>query len=135
MATDTYAPPDERSVTSLVSGIVNDAQTLMQQQLALFREEVRTDLRKTRDAVTAIAAGVGVAAVALGPLVFMFVALLHELAGWSWWASAGTVGAVLAVVGGVLIGLGIQRFRSFNPMPDQSVEALKENLQWIKHPK
>jgi|SRR5688572_14758782 MFS family permease len=135
MATDTYAPPDERSVTSLVSGIVNDAQTLMQQQLALFREEVRTDLRKTRDALTAIAAGVGVAAVALGPLVFMFVALLHELAGWSWWASAGTVGAVLAVVGGALIGLGVQRFRSFNPMPDQSVEALKENLQWIKHPK
>ena len=135
MATDTYAPPDERSVTSLVSGIVNDAQTLMQQQLALFREEVRTDLRKTRDALTAIAAGAGVATLAMGPLVFMFVALLHEPAGWSWWASAGTVGAVLAVVGGVLIGLGVQRFRSFNPMPDQSVEALKENLQWIKHPK
>ena len=37
MATDTYAPPDERTVTSLVSGIVNDAQTLIQQQLALLR--------------------------------------------------------------------------------------------------
>jgi len=135
MATDTYAPPDERSITSLVSGIVNDAQTLMQQQLALFREEIRTDLRKTKEAVTALAAGVAVGALAVGPLVFMFVALLHELAGWSWWASAGTVGAVLAIVGGVLIAVGVQRFRSFNPMPDQSVEALKENLQWIKHPK
>src|SRR5438552_2379853 len=135
MATDTYAPPDERTVTSLMSGIVNDAQTLMQQQLALFREEVRTDLRKTKEAVTALAAGVGVAALAVGPLVFMFVALLHELALWSWWASALTVGAVFAVVGGGLIALGVQRFRSFNPLPDQSVEALKENLQWIRHPK
>ena len=135
MATDTYAPPDERSVTSLVSGIVNDAQVLMQQQLALFREEIRTDLRKTKEAVTAIAAGVGVAALAVGPLVFMFVALLHELALWPWWASALTVGAVFAVIGGALIAVGVQRFRSFNPLPDQSVAALKENLQWIKHPK
>jgi len=135
MATDTYAPPDERSVTSLVSGIVNDAQVLMQQQLALFREEIRTDLRKTKEAVTALVAGVGVATLAVGPLVFMFVALLHELALWPWWASALTVGAVFAVIGGALIAVGVQRFRSFNPLPDQSVEALKENLQWIRHPK
>ena len=135
MATDTYVPPDERSVTSLVSGIVNDAQTLMQQQLALFREEVRADLRKTKEAVTALVAGVAVAALAVGPLVFLFVALLHELAFWPWWASALTVGVVLAIVGGALIAMGVQRFRSFNPLPDQSVEALKENLQWIKHPK
>src|SRR5947207_13723011 len=103
MATDTYAPPDERSVTSLVSGIVNDAQTLMQQQLALFREEIRTDLRKTKEAVTALAAGAGVAALAVGPLVFMYVALLHELALWSWCASDLTVAAVFAVIGGGLI--------------------------------
>jgi hypothetical protein len=135
MATDTYAPPDERSVTSLVSGIVNDAQTLMQQQLALFREEIRGDLRKTKEAVTALVAGVAVAALAVGPLVFLFVALLHELALWPWWASALTVGVVLAIVGGALIAMGVQRFRSFNPLPDQSVEALKENLQWIKNPK
>jgi hypothetical protein len=135
MATDTYAPPDERTVTSLLSGIVNDAQSLMQQQLALFREEIRTDLRKTKEAMTAIAAGVAVAALAVGPLVFMLVAVLHELALWSWWASAGTVGGALAVIGGALIAVGVQRFRSFNPLPDQSVEALKENLQWIKNPK
>ncbi|HTK73943.1 MAG TPA: phage holin family protein [Gemmataceae bacterium] len=135
MATDTYAPPDERSVTSLVSGIVNDAQTLMQQQLALFREEIHTDLRKTKEAVTALAAGGAVAALAVGPFVFMLIALLHELALWPWWASALLVGVVFAIVGGALIAVGVQRFRSFNPLPDQSVEALKENLQWIKHPK
>lgn len=135
MATDTYAPPDESSVTSLVSGIVNDAQSLMQQQLALFREEIRTDLRKTKEAVTALAAGGTVAALAVGPFVFMLVALLHELALWPWWASALLVGVVFAIVGGALIAVGVQRFRSFNPLPDQSVEALKENLQWIKHPK
>lgn len=135
MATDTYAPPDQQTVTGLVSGIISDAQTLIQQQVELLREEVRTDLRKTKEAVVSIAAGAAVAALAAGPLVFMFVALLHEQAGWSWWASAGTVGAVFAVAGGGLILAGVRRFRSFNPLPNQSLAALKENLQWIKNPK
>ena len=135
MATDTYAPPDQQTVTSLVSGIISDAQKLIQQQVELLREEIRTDLRKTKEGVISLAAGAAVAALAAGPLVFMFVALLHELAGWSWWASAGTVGAVFAVAGGGLILAGVQRFRSFNLLPNQSLAALKENLQWIKNPK
>jgi len=134
MATDTYAPPDHQTVSGLVSGIVDDAQTLIRQQVAMIREEIRSDLRKTKEAVTAIAAGAVVAALAVGPLVFLFVALLHELAGWAWWSSALLVGGILAAAGGGLILAGVRRFRSFNPLPDQSVEALKENLQWIKHP-
>jgi len=134
MATDTYAPPDRQTVTGLVSGIVDDAQTLIRQQVAMIREEIRSDLRKTKEAVVSIAAGAVVAALAAGPLVFMFVALLHELAGWAWWSSALLVGAVLAVAGAGLIFAGIRRFQSFNPLPDQSVAALKENVQWIKHP-
>ena len=135
MATDTYSPPDQQNLTSLVSGIIADAQTLIQQQVALVREEVRTDLRKTKEAVVSLAAGVGVAALAAVPLVFTVVYLLHELAGWQLWASFLTVGVVLAIVGGGLIFAGIQRFRSFNPLPEQSMAALKENLQWIKNPK
>jgi len=135
MATDVYEDTDRQSLTGLVSGIISDAQTLVRQQVEMVREEIRSDLRKTKEAVTSIAAGAAVAALAAGPLVFMFVALLHELAGWAWWASALTVGAVFAAAGGGLVYAGIQRFRSFNPLPDQSVEALKENLQWIKNPK
>jgi len=134
MATDVLPPQDQQSVTSLVSGIINDAQTLIQQQVALVREEIRADLRRTVQAVTALAVGVGVAALSLVPLVFMLVYLLHEKAAWDLWASFGVVGAVLALVGGGLIFLGVQRFKSFNPLPDESAEALKENLQWIRNP-
>jgi len=135
MATDTFDATDHQTITGLVSGIISDAQTLFQQQVTLVREEIRTDLRKTKEAVTSIAIGAAVAALAAGPLVFTFVALLHELAGWSWWASALAVAAVFGVIGGGLIFAGVQRFKSFNPLPDQSVAALKENLQWIKNPK
>jgi len=99
MATDTYSPPDQQTLTSLVSGIIHDAQTLVQQQVALVREEIRIDLRKTKEAVAAIAAGAAVAALAAVPLVFMFVYLLHELAGGSLGASFRLAGLGLAVAG------------------------------------
>jgi hypothetical protein len=135
MATDTYSPQDQQSVTTLVSGIIGDAQTLIQQQVALIREEVRTDLRKTKEAVVSLAAGVGVAALAAVPLVFAVVYLLNERAGWQLWASFLTVGVVLAAAGAGLIFAGVRRIRSFNPLPEQSMAALKENLEWIKNPK
>jgi len=39
--------PLEPSVTFLVSGIIADLQQLIQQQLAMVRQEIRDDLRKT----------------------------------------------------------------------------------------
>ena len=135
MATDTYAPPDQETVTGLVSGIISDAQTLIQHQVTLVKEEVQAELRKTKEAAVSFAAGVAGTILAAGPLVFMFVALLHELAGWSWWASAGTVALACAIGGGGFIFAGIQRIRSLTPLPKQSMAALKENLQWIKNPK
>ena len=65
----------------------------------------------------------------------MLVDVLHEVAGLRLWASYGIVGGALAVLGAVLVLIGIQRFQSFNPLPDQSVEAIKENVRWMTNPK
>ena len=63
--------------------------------------------------------------------------MLHskKAAGLSWWASFGVVGGVFALTGGGLLYAGIQRLKSFNPLPDQTVEAFKENLRWMTNPK
>jgi uncharacterized membrane protein YqjE len=135
MATETVIPPDGQTVTGLVSGIVADAQELIKQQVALVRAEIKADFQRTVRALIML----GVGALAAVPAVFlvcnMFVFMLHELAGLSVWASYGIVGGVFVVLSAILIGIGIQRFRSFNPLPEQSVEAFKENVRWMTNPK
>ena len=69
------------------------------------------------------------------PIHLQALHLLHEPAGLPLWASFLIVGGAFAVLSAVLIGVGIQRFRSFNPLPDQSVEAFKENVRWMTNPK
>jgi Putative Actinobacterial Holin-X, holin superfamily III len=126
----------ERSVTTLVGGIIADAQHLIGQQLTMFRQEIRDDLRKSRDAALALAAGVGVALMGVVLVLIMLPLLLRwEVPELPLWACFGIVGGILAAFGGVLAYAGVKKFESFNPLSDQSFKALKENLKWTTSPK
>src|ERR1700682_4059226 len=65
----------ERSVTTLLSGIIADTQHLIGQQLTMFRQEIRDDLRKSRDAALALGVGVGISLMG-GVLALIMLPLL-----------------------------------------------------------
>lgn len=131
MANDLQTAP-EPSVTSLVGGIVNDAQTLMTQQLALFRSEIQQDMSRTWQASCVLACGLGVGMVAGIVLIFAVAHLLH----WAWpalelWGAYGIVGLFVGLVAGLMLYAGKKQFESFNPLPDQSFKALQENVECL----
>jgi membrane protein implicated in regulation of membrane protease activity len=103
--------------------------------VALVRAEIKADFQRTVNAAVLLAVGALVLVPAAFLLCNMFVYMLVELAGLSVWASYGIVGGVFAVLGAVLVLVGVQRFRSINLLPDQSVEAIKENVRWMTNPK
>ena len=51
------------------------------------------------------------------------------------WACFGIVGLVFGVIGGALVMSGIRKFQSNNPLPDQTAQTIKENVQWIANSK
>jgi hypothetical protein len=133
---DTVTTNESASVTSLVTGIVNDAQELLKQNLELFKAEVRSDLRRTTQVALSFAAGAGVAVLAVILLSLMVVYGLHAATDESLplWACYGIVGGVFLLGAGVLLYLGKKKLDSFNPLPDKTVEAMKENVQWLTNP-
>jgi len=135
MANDAHTGT-EPSVTTLVTGIINDAQELIKQQMALVRTEIQEDFRKTKEGALSLALGLGIAALGGLLLCFMLVHLLYwavpQVTLWGWF---GIVGGVLAAAGAGLIYAGSKTFESFNPLPDQSARALKENVQWLTNRK
>jgi hypothetical protein len=133
MATDLHTAA-EPNVTRLITGIIGDIQELLQQQLALFRHEVQADFQRTRKAALVLGIGAGLGLLGLGLLLFMLVYLLHEVAGLSLWGSFGLVGGGLLIAGAVLVLVGKQQFSAFNPLPDESAQALKENIQCLTDP-
>jgi F0F1-type ATP synthase assembly protein I len=135
MATNVHSDSDV-SLTSLVSGIVGDAQELMKQQFALFQAEVKEDMRKTAEASSALGIGMAVALVGSILLCFTLVYLLNwafpTAPLWVWFA---VVGGVVTAVGAGLIYTAYVKFHSFNPLPDKTAQALKENLEWKTTPR
>jgi hypothetical protein len=121
----------EISIPALVTGIVNDAQNLLKQQLSLFKYEIQADIRKTKQAVLVLGVGMGITLVGLW---FLFLMLVYFLA-WSTslplWSCYGLVGLGLSAVGGLLIYRAKRKFDVIHPLPEQSARALEENIQCL----
>jgi len=127
----TTTDPEAPGLAPLISGIVQDAQSLLRQQLTLFQTEVKHDLTRTKDAVIPISIGVAVSAVTM---ILLCLTIVYALV-WIWpqlplFAAFGIVTVILGIIGGALIYMGKAKFDSFNPLPEKTVEGLKENIQW-----
>ena len=129
MATEREREP---SLASLLSGIVGDAQVLVRQEIALARQEVREEISNAKDAGITLAAAGGVLAVGGLLLVLTLAQALAYFLHWPVWAGYGVVGIVLAIGGYILLSSAQRRMKQINPMPEKTVETLKENVEWIK---
>jgi len=122
----------DASLSALLSGIVGDAQELVRKEIALARQEVREEISAAKDAGIALAtAGV---VLAIGGL-FLLVTLalgLADLFDWPSWAGFGLVGLVSAIVGAVMLSSARHRLQQVHPIPERTVETMKENIEWIK---
>jgi hypothetical protein len=135
MATDVTSPP-EPGVAHLVGGIFEDAQQLMIQQADLLKADIRKDLRDAREAGFHL--GVGGVLLGVGGVLLLFM-VVHFLSG-MWpelplWGSFGLVGGLLALAGGIVFYRGQEQLDKIDPLPEVSVQAMKENLQWKTNPK
>src|SRR5438445_13196616 len=101
----------EPSLTGLVTGIIHDAQDLLKQQIALFKQEIKDDVRKTKEAVLSLSVGLGILMVGGLLWCLMLVHLLEwAFPGLPLWSCYGIVGLVFAAWRGALLSL---RQRSF----------------------
>jgi len=122
------------SITELLTGIVQDAQRLLGQQLALFKQEVREDMQKARDAALSLALAFSLLFLGAIMLCVMCAYLLHEVGHLPLWGSFAIVGGVLVAVGGVLAYIGREQLKNFTPLPEKTAQALEENLEWKTKP-
>lgn len=129
-ATNTPPGPPPSSMAGLVSGIINDAQTLLRQQAEMLKSEVREDFKRSKRAAEFGAIAVVCTTVGALGLITAVAYLLHEQFGFKMWASWGMVSLAFLAVGGALGFLAYTLLERFNPLPDKTLNALKENVTW-----
>jgi hypothetical protein len=120
----------DKSLSELISTMTSDLSMLMRKEIELAKVETRTELTRTAKAGGVLAGGALTAYLAA---LFASFALAWLLDKWMPRALAFViVAALFAVAAAVLISQGRQRLRQINPVPRQTVETLKEDVQWAK---
>jgi Putative Actinobacterial Holin-X, holin superfamily III len=119
------------SLGALFGQLAQDSSTLIRQEIALAKAEVRESVRQTTSGAVKI--GIAAALAVVGGLVLtaFLVLLLGDLIG-NYWLAALIVGAVFALIGGLLARSGIKRLSSVQGAPERTLATLKEDQAWAR---
>ena len=126
-------PVDDKSVGELVIDVSERTSTLIREEIELAKTEVREKAADASVGIAAFAAAAVTGLLALGTFTaFLVLALDGAMPAW---AAALCVTAMWAVVGGAFALFGRQRLREMRtPVPEKTLETLKEDMQWLRHP-
>lgn len=125
-------PWPDGSIGQLIGEISDDLSRLFRQEVALAKAEVREEAAKAGKAGALLGAAgfAGYLTVLLLSLAVVFALGNVMDLGWA----ALIVAVVWAVAGVVLYQAGRARLRTVSPVPNRTVETLKEDARWMKNP-
>jgi uncharacterized membrane protein YqjE len=123
----------DRPVGELLKQLANEKTTLVRSELELAKAEMREKAGKAGPGFRMWGAAGITALLALGCLTaFLVLALDGTMPNW---LAALIVGLVYAAIAGFLYLRGKRHVdQAGPPIPKQTIETVKEDVQWAKHP-
>jgi uncharacterized membrane protein YqjE len=124
----------ERSVSDLLKQLSQETSTLVKQELDLAKAEMTEKGKSAGLGAGFLGGGALFGLGAFGALTACFIALLATLVDHTWLAAL-IVAVVYGAIAGLLALRGKNKLQEAGPpVPEQTVETLKEDAQWAKTP-
>lgn len=124
-------PREEPQLGELVRQLAQDSATLVRQEVALAKAELRENVKSVVRDAAMVAVG-GVVALLGVLLLVAFLALLVGDALDEYWLGALIVGGIFLVTGGLLTRKFLGSLKHDGLAPEQTIETLKEDKQWLQ---
>jgi uncharacterized membrane protein YqjE len=122
----------ERSIGELFGQLTQDMTLLVRQEVQLARTEMTEKLSRLTTNLISVGAGGFVAYLGGLALMAALILAIRDLANISLAWSALIVGAILAIVGYVMLQKGMKELKGADLAPRRSVENIKDDVQSIK---
>jgi hypothetical protein len=125
-----HADVEDRSLGELLGDVTRDLSTLVRQEIELAKVEIKDEVTKAGKA-GGMLGGTAVAAL-------MSLLLLSFAAAWGLaevvpeGVAFLIVGVIYAAVAAFLYRTGRERLQQVHPVPEQTIDTLKEDAQWAK---
>ena len=122
----------ERPLGDLLRQLSQETATLVRQEIELAKAEVTDKGKKAGLGAGMVGAGGIVGLLALGAFTAFLILALNTFM--PAWLAALIVTAVYGAVAGVLALKGKDKVQEATPPAPQTVETVKEDIQWAKNP-
>jgi uncharacterized membrane protein YqjE len=130
--------PENQSLGELFSRVTSDLSSLVRQEMQLAKVEIKQEVRQAGKAGGLLGGGAVAAYMALlflSAAIAILIALLLSsgLSEFSRYLIGFViVGVIYAIVAAVLLSKGRKEAQQVDPVPEQTVQTLKEDVQWAK---
>jgi len=131
-ATGSVDDPRDRSIGELVKDLSSQTSTLVRKEIELARAELQEKGKVAGKGAGLLAAAAAFGLLAMGALTAALIALLDKAM--ATWVAALIVMALWAIVALVLAKAGQKSLQRATPPAPQTVETVKEDIQWAKNP-
>ncbi len=126
------APRRRENVITLVRRLVSGGVTLAKLEAQRGRQEVTENVLQYRAGVILLAVAFGLTILAVIVLVILLILGLAALTGIPAWVISLFLFALLLAVAAFIGWRGVSRIQSSNFTPEETMAAVKEDLEWAK---
>jgi len=123
--------PDPRSLGQIIHDIVNHLDNMIQAEIRLVRAEIVQKIGPVKRA--SVFLGIAALTGLLGAACFVTTCIAALNLVMPLWLAALLIGIGLVTVAGGAFVLGRNRIDEVDPVPRQTMETLREDLEWVKH--
>lgn len=130
MVGEGYNGAEEPGIGELFSDLASQSRTLVIQEVALAKAELSQKISQATRGLTYV--GIGGAIAYAGFLALVAAAIFGLALYLPAWLSALIVGLVVAIIGYILIQVGLSELKPKDLKPEQTIQSVKETQEWAK---
>ncbi len=121
---------EDRSLGELFAELTKETTSLVRQEVALAKTEMSQKATEAGKDIGFLGAGGALAYAGLLAIIAGIILALGELI--PLWVSALLVGLLVAAIGYFLVRRGLNALKQVKPVPEQTIQTLKEDKEWAK---
>ncbi len=130
--TEARGKAEDQSIGSLIAEVADDVSRLFRQEVELATAEIKQEATKAGKAAGMLGAAGFAGYMTVLLLSFAIVYALANVMDHGW--AFLIVAVIWGIVGAVLFANGKKKAQNVSPMPNRTVETLKEDAKWLKNP-
>ncbi len=120
---------EDQSVGELLGDLYRGASQIISLEIELAKTELSQKASRVGKNVGFLAAGGAIAYAGFLALIFAIIAILATFM--YTWLAALIVALVVLAAGGALVMMGLKTLQQESPMPQRTLDTLKEDKEWM----